>query len=189
MVLRLSAEAEEAAIMHLSNFLLQRNMVVVSAIIENDLKNMGFNNIRQEGYNKATGSSFILFADSNGISFKTDLTPDDGPNEDIITYKEGDLVQYTENPRDRYLERIVNGKRELLNVGLTELRFAYYDVSEPTKKLNFPITSPGNIGPIEVSIKLETPDRMHPEYSVDTSQYEMYWRQFRIMARRLLLQR
>jgi hypothetical protein len=41
----------------------------------------------------------------------------------------------------------------------------------------------GNIGPIEVAIRLESSFRMEQEYMDDTTQYEMLWRQIRTISR------
>jgi hypothetical protein len=133
----------------------------------------------------------IIIADSEDFCFQGDLT-----NDGII-----DQVEYfvgpaselpeTPNPKDRYLTRIENGASIKMNLGVTKFIFKYYNISDPTAELKpLPVTGTarGNIGPIEIQIELGSPFILKQEYASDSSQYQMLWKQMRMISRNSTLQ-
>jgi hypothetical protein len=181
--LRLNASAFEYSSAFTANSLLQKNMIKLTVRLEEDLKRVGNNT------NFAINADTIpiAIADSNRFSFRGDVN-NDGVW-DLVEYRVGptsDLAS-TPNPRDRILFRTENGVTIPMNIGVTEFNFHYYDILNPNQRLDFPITSMGNIGPIEVAIRLESSFRMEQEYMDDTTQYEMLWRQIRTISRNQLL--
>jgi hypothetical protein len=182
-ILRLNAGASESSSAYFANYMLQRNMLTLTVMLEQDLKRVGLNNGDMNGG--------ILVADSNRFCFMTDLDVNDGNPTDVVEYRTGPVAELntTPNPNDRYLYRSVNGVVSKMNLGLTQFSILYYDIVDPTNKLTFPIVNLGNIGPVDISIKLESPYKMvKQEYMNDTSQYEMLWRQIRTVSRNTVLQ-
>jgi len=183
--LRLNASASEHSMNYQANYILQRNMVVLTTMLEQDLRHVG------AGTNATvTGLIPVITADSEDFCFLGDLT-----NNGIIERVEylvgptSELLD-TPNPIDRYLTRIENATTTKMNLGVTKLKFSYYSIFDPTQKLPFPITGGnlGNIGPIEVQIELQSPYIMKQEYANDTSQYKMLWKQMRMISRNSTLQ-
>jgi hypothetical protein len=183
--LRLNASASEHSTNYQANYILQRNMVVLTTMLEQDLRHVGANTNAT-----VTRVSPIITADSERFCFSGDLT-----NDGII-----DQVEYfigltselpeTPNPNDRYITRIENGASVRMNLGVTKLKFKYYNISDPTAQLPFPITGTtlGNIGPIEIQIELGSPFILKQQYAMDTSQYQMLWKQMRMISRNSTLQ-
>lgn len=186
MAFRLNASASESSSAYLANYLLQRNMMGLTVMIEDDLKRVGLNNGNQNGG--------ILTATSNRFRFQTDLQNVGAT--DVVEYFTGPTSELssTQNPRDFYLYRRVNDDTVRMNFGLTKFEFQYYNIADPTLALLFPITAFGNIGPIDITIKLESPFAVYKEsaiqqdYMNDTTQYEMFWRQIRTVSRNTRLQ-
>ena len=78
----------------------------------------------------------------------------------------------------------------MMNLGVTLFNFQYWNVADPTTQLSTPINSTtvpnpcGNIGPVSVTIRLESAYKMKLQYTDDTtSQYQMVWRQLRSISR------
>jgi hypothetical protein len=160
--------------------MLQRNMMTITVMIEEDLKRVGLNNGNQNGG--------IITATSNRFCFRTDLSNTGAT--DVVEYFTGPTSELsaTQNPWDFYLYRRVNGDTVKMNLGLTEFRFQYFNIVDPTRVEPFPITSFGNIGPIDIMIRLMSPFAVNQEYMNDASQYEMFWRQIRTVSRNTRLQ-
>jgi hypothetical protein len=126
----------------------------------------------------------IVTATSNEFSF--------WKGNQLIDWKVGlpsELIS-TQNPDDRYVYRNINGVENKMNLGVTRMTFTYWNIADPTIQVYPPIAkaSFGNIGPIDVTIVLQSPYKRRQEYMNDTSQYEMYWRQIRSVARTTLVQ-
>jgi hypothetical protein len=176
MALKLNASTSESSFAYNSNFLLQRNMVVLTVMIEEDLRHVGVG--------AAGTSGGILIADTTQFRFRADLPPTDGVV-NIVEYKLGALVPNSPNPKLRYLSRIIDGTETKMNLGVTEFKFRYWNIADPTWLEATPVPAArfGSIGPVEVSIKLESPYKMKQDYMQDTSQFEMLWRQIRSISR------
>jgi hypothetical protein len=176
-VLRLNGASSENSYAYNQNYLLQRNMVVLTVMLEDDLKHVG------AGIYDSDGG--IQYADTADLIFRTIL-----PNTTYIStieWKLGALVGTTVNPNIRYLSRIVNGAENKMNLGVTQFAFQYWSVYDPNTRLTTPISTTangtGNIGPVSISIRLESPYKMKQLYMNDTSQYDMVWRQIRSVSR------
>jgi hypothetical protein len=178
MSLRLNASASEYNNAYNANYLLQRNMIVLTVILEQDLKSVGLN--------VPLNVPAVLVADTKEFRFMKGA--------DVIDYIVGDSTELasTDNPRDRYLYRNVNGVVNRMNLGVTNLAFIYWRIDDPTIQLATPVAVTGNIGPIDVSITLESPYKLaqadNLSYMQDNSQYIMFWRQIRSIARRTQVQ-
>ena len=127
------------------------------------------------GYHTAKPSIFAIKSDS--ISFRANLR-----DASTGTYTDTNYVRYyvsstgvlgsTQNPRDRMLYRVEDGKTIAANLGLTQLTFTYYDG-------NGLVTSdPASVKSINVLLFCESP------FPVDTTYAAAFW-QKRIYPRNL----
>jgi hypothetical protein len=190
---RLNVGATESSYMYNQNYILQRNMVVLAVQLEQDLNHIG----------ACSGLDYggIKLAAANDLIFKGDVNNDGVA--DSVEWRVGPPSELTStpNPRDCYLYRSVNGVTTKLNLGVTQFKFRYWKVNDPTDSVvPLPIVPPpyptyngvstGNIGPVEVTIMLESPFRMDSLHtsSNDTSAYQMVWRQLRSVSRNNQLQ-
>jgi hypothetical protein len=180
-VLRLNASASESAFGYNSNYLLQRNMVVLTVMLEDDLKHVG------AGVNDANGG--IQLADDDDLIFRAML-----PGNNFISTVEWKLEPTgptgIQNTNIHYLSRTVDGVKTMMNLGVTLFSLQYWSVYTANTLIPTPITfsgtpNTGNIGPVSVTIRLESPYRPPAEYLAkeDTSAYQMVWRQIRSVSR------
>jgi hypothetical protein len=193
--LRLNTGASENSFAYNQNYLLQRNMVVLTVMLEQDINHVGVQSGDPYGG--------IAYADSNDFQFYGDVTNDGIP--DSVEWRVGKPSELpeTQNIRDCYVYRRVNGVTTKMNLGVTQFKFRYWKIIDPTDSVvPLPIVHPtaatysatgvstGNIGPIDVSIMLESPYRLKQEYtqSNDTSDYQMVWRQLRSVSRNTSIQ-
>ena len=96
----------------------QQNCVVLSKILESDLSKIG--------YRVSSPNKFVTY-DSLKLKFYGDI--DDNGTIDSITYYSGPLSSKSQspNPRHQLVYRTWNTKTVPMNIGLTKLRFFYYD--------------------------------------------------------------
>jgi hypothetical protein len=180
MSLRLNANASESNSTFYANYMLQSNMLTLTVMLEDDLKHVG------SWYAPTVADpTAIRIATSNEFSFFR--------NGVLVDWRVGDPseIPETSNPNDRYIYRTENnGVPNKLNLGATSMSFVYWNISDPTIQEYSPVPHSryGNIGPIDISIQLESPYKRTQQYTNDTSQYEMYWRQIRSVARSTLVQ-
>ncbi|MGD0589847.1 MAG: hypothetical protein ABSA44_03475 [Bacteroidota bacterium] len=177
--LGLNANASEKNTEYFASYLLQSNMITLTVMLEDDLKHIGQN------YTPTVANpTAIMTADSLEFSFYR--------NGDLIDYVVGAPLGIGQYPNSRYVYRNVNGTQNLMNLGVIHMTFTYWDIADPTIKRYPPVPQAnfGNIGPIDISIQMESPYKRKPDYSnaADTSEYEMYWRQIRSIARTTLVQ-
>jgi hypothetical protein len=180
-VLRLNASASESAFGLNSNYLLQRNMVALTVMLEDDLKHVGAGVYDQYGG--------ISLADTSHLTFREVF-----PGNTVPTTVEWNLEPTAppglQNTRIRYISRTVGGVTTMMNFGVTQFLLRYYRVDAANTEIVPPVggivpNNTGNIGPISVTIRLESPYRPKAEYlaSTDTSSYLMVWRQIRSVSR------
>ena len=178
-VFRLNAGSSESTSAYYASYMLQSNMLTLTLMLETDLRDIGKNYTRNN-----TDPTPIRTAVSNEFSFMI------GPN--LIDWKIGDPSELvsTPNPNDRYVYRNVNGVNFKMNLGVTNMKFKYWKIDSPTDSLTTPVaqTNFSLIGPVDVTIQLESPFKRTQQYMNDTSEYEMYWRQIRSVARSTLVQ-
>ncbi len=177
---RLDDAAVENTYNNSQDLIVQQNLTSVVEVLENDLRKMGYCSDWTKLPNPAT---VILSADSTSIKFLTDVNNDG--NVDTLYYYLGPTSELasTPNPRDRLLYRVVNNETpRSANLGITEFSLLYFDPLGDT--LTFPITSPGQISSIQISLKVED---IEPRVDQNGNlQYvNAFWRQVRLSARNL----
>lgn len=159
-----------------SDFILQRDLVDIILIVEGDLRRIGY---CDNPDNLVPPNQTILSADSNAISFVTDLHRTG--KLDTVEYRTGttDDLSETPNPRDIPLYRIINNAnadRSVTGV-VTEFHLVYFDALGDS--ISLPISSPGEIQTMELSIKVENASAYNQNYS------NAYWRQVRLASKNL----
>jgi hypothetical protein len=179
--LRLNASARESTDAYYGSYMLQTNMLTLTVMLEDDLKHIG------SWYTPTVlHPTPLRVVAADEFSFMRGA--------DLIDWKVGNPseIPETPNPNDRYVYRSVNGVPTKMNFGVTTMTFTYWYIIDPTIQAPGPYplaeTSFGNIGPVDVSIVLESPYKRAQQYMMDSTEYEMYWRQIRSVARTTLVQ-
>jgi len=159
-----------------SDFILQRDLVDIIFIVEGDLRRIGY---CADPDNLVPPNQTILSADSNAITFVTDLQK--VGKLDTVAYRTGTTSDLSEtpNPRDIPLYRVINnGDEERSITGVvTQFRLVYFDALGNTIPL--PIVDPGEIQTMELSIKVENAAAYNQNYA------NAYWRQVRLASKNL----
>lgn len=159
-----------------ADFILQRDLVDIILIVEGDLRRIGY---CSDPDNLIPPNRTILHADSNAITFVTDLSMDGSL--DTVEYRIGTSsdLSGTPNPRDVPLYRIINNTNQLRSMTgvITEFNLVYFDALGV--ELPFPIVSPGEIATMQLSIKIENAAAINQNYS------NAYWRQVRLASKNL----
>jgi hypothetical protein len=185
-ILRINNSNSESNYAYNQNYLLQRNMVVLTAMLEDDLKHVGAG-----VYDDAGG---VQYADVNDLRFRTMLNRGQTIPNNIEWKYESDTTGIPKgitNPRIHYLDRIVDGVTQRMNLGVTSFAITYWSIMDPDSAMTTPIvaTTPpaanpcGNIGPVSVSVRLESPFKATYLNPTDSVQYYMLWRQIRSISR------
>ena len=177
---RLTDAASENTYNYSQDLIVQENLTTVVEVLENDLRKLGY---CKDWTKIPTPTQAILLADSTSIKFLTDVN--NTGNVDTLSYYLGPTSELTStpNPNDRLLYRVVDNETpRSANLGITQFSLLYFDSFGDT--LTFPITSPGQIASIQISIKIEDPE---PRLDVNGHlQYvDAFWRQVRLEARNL----
>ena len=192
MALRLNAQASEATALYGGNYILQTNMTALIDILEFEFRKIGY---CKDWKKVADPTKSIRVAELNRIRFLTDIPTSTNPNNvgfygdgnvDSITYWVGPASELTStpNPFDKYLYRQVNnGTTEKLNLGLTQFQFSYFDaMNDP---LPFPITDARKVYLMQVSVAVQTAMPYKQEYVKDSSAYDVFWKQIRLVTKNL----
>jgi hypothetical protein len=176
---RLNAGSAESTNAYYANYMLQTNMLTLTLMLETDLRDIGKNYTRTN-----TNPTPIITATSTEFSFW------DGANSIDWIVGDPSELSSTPNPNDRYVYRNVNGATFRMNLGVTNMKFKYWIIDSPTDSMPTPIdpTNFSRIGPVDVTIQIESQYKTTQQYMNDTSTYEMYWRQIRSVARYTLVQ-
>lgn len=174
-LLRLNGSITEDSIIHGSDRSLQRALAETALIVEEDFRKMGY---CEDPYKLTEEMSRITYADSDYISFYTDLNRDG--NLDSLTYflSDTNALASTKNPRDRILYRQVNTENPLIiSTNITNFLLDYYDALG--NKLGTPVASPAMITHMKISVRVEDPEAYNEQYS------NAYWQQVRLASKNL----
>ena len=174
---RLNSSATTNLYNNSSEAIVQRSMVSVVEVLENDFRKIGY----CKDWNKIPDpTKSILYADTSKIKFLTDINNDG--NVDTLTYYVGPTSELsnTPNPRDRLLYRVVNGEiPKSSNVGITEFKMTYYNALGDTIT-TLPLTSnTGQIHTIQIDVETQNAEAVNSQYVT------AFWRQIKLSARNL----
>lgn len=186
-LMRMNDSAVENNYLYSGERIVQQNLVEVVRLLEYDFRKIGYCYNWQALPNPATA---IIYADSNRISFLTDIVTTGYPygdgNIDTMHYFIGDTTELTvtPNPFDRLLYRVVNSNTNAgSNLGITQFKLTYYDASG-IEITSMPASPPFGIAAIQIDIAVENPAAYGNDYSADK---RVIWRQVRLPARNFSL--
>lgn len=175
-LLRINDAAVENTYVYGGELIVQQNLVEVVSLLEYDLRKIGYCADWQQ---IPDPSQAILAADSNDITFLTDLDSDGYV--DTLRYFTGNpsALPGTANPRDMMLYRVENNEQppKGANLGVTQFNMLYFDAIGNV--IPFPITHPSEIYTMQINITVENTDAYDENYS------SAFWRQIRLAARNL----
>lgn len=161
--------------------IVQRNLVELVKLLEHDFRKIGYCKDWEEILDP---SKSILAADSNSISFLTDINSDGVI--DTLQYILGPATElsHTPNPRDRILYRIVNGNTPVgANLGVTQFKMFYFDTFG--NPISFPIDIPAEINTMEINITVEDVVA-YDDPNIENDYNSVFWKQIRLAARNLV---
>jgi hypothetical protein len=168
------------------DLLVQQNLVAFVQMLEVDFRKIGYCKDPLKIPNPAKA---ILYADSIKIKFLTDYNNDGSV--DSIAYYVGPKSEASgsPNPNDRYFYRVVNNATPMpVNFGITIFDLRYFDSMK--NQLSFPITNPGLIQSMQITIQIENiaaTTLLTNKGTMDIrQQYQSaFWRQVRLVAKNL----
>ncbi len=172
---RLSDSAAEKTYNNSGELTLQENLITSAQIIEYDFRKIGY---CANPNNLPNPTRSIPYADTSDITFYTDLNSDG--NVDTVRYYLGPVNELTgtPNPRDRMLYRVVNSETpKSSNLGITRFYMKFFDVFE--EEITPPVTTPGLIASIEITLVVEDVAAYNEQYS------NAIWRQIRLASRNI----
>ncbi len=172
---RLSDSAAEKTYNNSGELTLQENLITSAQILEYDFRKIGY---CANPNNLPNPTRSIPYADTSAITFYTD-TDSDG-NVDTVRYYLGSTNELsgTPNPRDRMLYRVVNSETpKSSNLGITKFYMTFYDVFGD--EILPPVTTPGLIASIEITLVVEDVAAYNEQYS------NAIWRQIRLASRNI----
>ncbi len=142
--------AVETQSLYNGDLLVQEMLVSTARLVEGEFRNMGFG--------VADGDKTVMFADTNRISFLTDLDRDGGAI-DTITYSVGPISEMskTQNELDRYLYRKVNGGASYKVGAVTVFKMQYVTRSGDVLSTPVPWDELSEIYIIEVTMEVQNP--------------------------------
>lgn len=174
-LLRMNDASVQNTFKYGGDLLVQQNLVEVVSLLEYDFRKIGY---CRDWQNIPDPSKAIIAADSNSITFLTDINND--AVVDTMRYYLGPASELadTPNPRDRLLYRVINGAVPLTaNLGVTQFNLVYF--SALGDSLTFPILVPSEIYTMQINITVENYAAYDEDYS------SAFWRQIRMAARNL----
>lgn len=172
---RVSDRATESTYNKSGDLTIQQNIAAVVRTLEYDFRKIGYCADWTQIPNPAKS---IIYAKSDGIKYLTDIDRDG--KVDTIYYYIGPASEliYTANPRDRFLYRVVNKENPVkVNLGVTQFDLVYYNVDKEI--IPIPVTVPGEIYTIQISVAVEDIEAYDQKYS------QVFWRQIRLVAKNL----
>lgn len=179
-VLTVNDIAAETYSVYAGDMSVQEILVTTVQVLEGEFRNMGFGVPENE--------QTVLEADSSSITFLMDLDRD-GAGLDTVRYFAGDSTEmnFTDNTRDRYVYRTVNGTSGLKVGVVTLFRLRYLAMSGEV--LTPPVASDrlSEIHEVEITLEVQNPYAVHsagtsgvgPTNSLHSSSY---WQQTRLAS-------
>lgn len=186
---RLNDTATENTFTYTGDLIVQESLVEAVTLLEYDFRKIGY---CENWSNIDPLASSILLADSNKISFLTDVStgrnlltglpkPGDGIV-DTLHYYLGltSELSSTDNPNDCILYRVKNSDYPRgSNIGVTKFKLSYFDSfgEEILPPINE--SSAGTIQSMQIDIEIQN------IYSYDNNYSSIFWRQIRLASKNL----
>ncbi len=161
------------------DLIVQENLTSISQNLEHDLKKMGFAVPENE--------DIILIADSLQMKFRGDINKDWQP--DTVEYFTGTVVgaSATQNPRDRFLYRKLNGEPvggEIVGL-VTDFLFEYLNQDGQAVDTSIPANFTA-IKMMRITLRVENPAVYGVDPNPGQNLYQSaFWQQTRLVSRNL----
>lgn len=192
-LMRMNDASVENNYLYSGERIVQQNIVDVVKLLEYDFRKIGY---CADWTKLADQSKVIIKADSNRISFLTDIVVSGFPYgdgvPDTIHYYLGPTseLSVTPNPNDRMLYRLVNNTNKIgttqvkgSNLGVTQFKLTYFDANGD-RIITMPANPPLGIASFQIDVAVENPAAYGNNYDVDR---RMIWRQIRLTSRNFTL--
>lgn len=179
--LRMNSAAIETTAVYNQNAVLQSNITALVGMIEEDFRKIGY---CRDWRKIPDPSRAIRIAKADEFRFWTDIGNDG--TLDSIRYYLGPTSELldTPNPRDRYLYRQVNNETPRpINLGVTQFDLRFRDAENDP--ISFPVPDTRLVYYMEITVALETAEPYEQTFVNDTSQYQVFWRQIRLVTKNL----
>ena len=186
-LMRMNATAVQNNYLYSGEQIVQQNIVEVVKLLEYDFRKIGYCSVWT---NIPDPAKAIIQADSNSISFLTDIVTSSYPYGDgvVDTLKyylsSKSVLSSTPNPNDMILYRVINHDAVAgSNLGVTQFKLTYFDANG-TKITAMPENPPLGIASIQIDIAVENPAAYGNDYSAEK---RVIWRQIRLATRNFML--
>jgi hypothetical protein len=183
-LLNFNAQNLENKQLYRDEIIAQRNLLEVVNVLEEDLRRIGFCQIRSN-----MALPVVTVAAAESLRFKTDL-PANAANErdgtvDYLTYALGPLVPSTMNPRDRILYRRENmGEYAGSSMGVTGFSFRYLRYNGDTLAVPVSYDRLKEIIAVEVTLRVENVNPFTAVGTIDSvTTVLVNWKQLRFEIR------
>jgi hypothetical protein len=179
-VLTVNDIAAETYSVYEGDMSVQEILVTTVQVLEGEFRNMG--------YGVPENEKTVLAADSSSITFLMDLDRN-GSALDTVRYFSGDTTElsYTENERDRFIYRTVNGTSGLKVGVVTMFRLRYINMAG--EQINTPVPSDklSEIHEVEITLEVQNPYAVHAQStsgvgSSNALHSSSYWQQTRLAS-------
>jgi len=145
MLFGFNANVAESGASQTVKLITQTNLTSMTDIIEYEFRKIGYR----------VGSNIILHADSQSITFRSDID-NDGVIDTIQYYLDNVNPSGYENKNTRILLHSINpGKLQMINLGLTHFRLTYQN-SDGQPFTAYPVSTPAQIKSLTVALSVES---------------------------------
>ena len=186
-LMRMNATAVQNNYLYSGEQIVQQNIVEVVKLLEYDFRKIGYCSVWT---NIPDPAKAIIQADSNSISFLTDIVTSSYPYGDgvVDTLKyylsSKSVLSSTPNPNDMILYRVINHDAVAgSNLGVTQFKLTFFDANG-TIITAMPENPPLGIASIQIDIAVENPAAYGNDYSAEK---KVIWRQIRLATRNFML--
>jgi hypothetical protein len=179
-VLTVNDIAAETYSVYQGDMSVQEILVTTVQVLEGEFRNMG--------YGVPENEKTVLAADSTSITFLIDLDRN-GSALDTVRYFSGDTTElsYTDNERDRFIYRTVNGTSGLKVGVVTTFRLRYLNMAG--EQITTPVQSDklSEIHEVEITLEVQNPYAVHAQStsgvgSSNSLHSSSYWQQTRLAS-------
>lgn len=172
--------ANETYSVYEGDMTVQEMLVTTVQVLEGEFRNMGF------GVPESVPT--VLAADSTSITFLIDLDRTTAAI-DTVRYFTGTIAElaYTQNERDRYIYRTVNGTSGMKVGVVTIFGLRYITMGGETLPTPVPTDRLSEIHEVEITLEVQNPYAVHAAGTSGTGAQNMlhsssYWQQTRLAS-------
>jgi hypothetical protein len=179
-VLTVNDIANETYSVYQGDMTVQEMLVTTVQVLEGEFRNMG--------YGVPENERTVLAGDSSSITFLMDIERD-GSSVDTVRYFLGSIseMNFTQNEKDRYVYRTVNGANGMKVGVVTTFRLRY--IANTGEELSTPVASDrlSEIHEVEITMEVQNPYALYNAGSTGVGNESAlfsssYWQQTRLAS-------